>query len=332
MHFKSIVILCVVYFFTSVWSTGLDESQLRTCIQLYNNRENPLCIQEITNLLATECGIQSPENVFENNPEKLDYIQLNNLFLALAYKGTSHNFEHKMLTPLETDLYLKMFTRNVENSKQPGHLTRYQLSVVFDHLCLNVEEKIKAENVANEIIGDDPINAPEFLLIMFKILPEGNGLNKSQIKEFINSYRLHETQSGSFDRLKIQNIFKDFHMVDKAYEDLMLFEFYRPVAIELMELMLVTAVRSRTVNENDKALSINEVRLLISVYTKFDTDQDGLLSSNEAKTFLEVFYPNESTSSFDGIEINVAEYLMFCFYRKMERNLDIDFVMNKLNI
>ncbi|XP_050441521.1 uncharacterized protein LOC126846276 [Adelges cooleyi] len=335
MHLKSAIILFVVYFFTSVWSVGLNEDQINNCIELYKNRKDIHYIQSIPYLLGTVFRIQNAENVFTYNPEEVDYIHFSKLFLVFAYKGTKDWFEYNMLTSFEVHFYLKMFIRDVQSLNQHGYLTRHQLSVVFEHLYLNVDEK--AINLVNKIIDGDKINPPEFLLIMLEVQPEGNGLNQAQIEEFITLYTLPKTETGSINPLKIHNIFKEFRMAIESYVDLMIFESNRPAAKELMELMLVTAVRSRTVNENeDEVLSTNEVKSLIYDFKQLDTDKDGLLCNNEAEVVLGAFRAKNisvGTFNFNGNEINVAEYLLLNLFEKLaSKASDMDVLMSKLKI
>ncbi|XP_050424820.1 uncharacterized protein LOC126835959 [Adelges cooleyi] len=137
--------------------------------------------------------------------------------------------------------------------------------------------------------------AAEFLLTMIDILPEGNGLNQNQIKELIKLYTSSITKSGSIDPLKVNKIFNGIGMPIEPREEL--FESNRPAAIELMELMIVTAERSTTVHENEIVLSTQEVRTLVAGFKRYNTDNDGLLYKDEAKEFLEELLPNHPLAS-----------------------------------
>ncbi|XP_050423943.1 uncharacterized protein LOC126835409 isoform X2 [Adelges cooleyi] len=260
-------------------------------------------------------GIDNHRQFFIDNPDKAHYKNNSKLFLALAYHGTFESFEDKILTPFEAEFYLRMFMKHIEQVKQDGYLTRDQLAGVLESLY-NIKGDEKSRIIES---CSDKIYAAEFLSIMLENLPEGNGLNKAQIEEFIGLYRFHQNEYGCIQPSQIYNIFQEFNMANEPLKGF----FYpnRPAAKVLMELMIVTAERSKKVNNDEIVLSTKEVRSLISEFTILDTDKDGILSNNEAENFLKGFLSKNlevpTTFHFNVTKINVAEYLLCYIYKKV---------------
>ncbi|XP_050434182.1 uncharacterized protein LOC126841644 [Adelges cooleyi] len=268
MHFKSAVILCAVNFISSVWSIGLNKDQIEICIRV-NDNSNP--------------------GTFTRNITDEGYYNLaiKKAFLELAYtdKKELDSFGVPMLTTIEVEFYLNKFNEHLQLNGQNRYLTEGQLSVLFNQLHLTEGEKAMVEHLAEGKRGK--VHSAAFLSIMLEILPEGNGLNEAQIEEFIMLYRFHDVKTGRIDPLKIQNVLNKFHMAIEPLEQSMLFKSDRPFAKVLMELMIVTAERFRTDNENDEiVLSTKEIRSMISAFIERDQDKDGMLSENEAKKFI----------------------------------------------
>ncbi|XP_050422200.1 uncharacterized protein LOC126834371 [Adelges cooleyi] len=428
MHFKSAVIVCAVYFFTSAWSSGLSRNQIEELIELYNNHENQNNIPKITNLMTNFFGIKNHEEVFTYNKNEAKYANFKNLLIALAYKDkTSDNFMDSMLTPFEAEFYLKEFILHSEYYKfqpQEGYLTRQQISVVFEHLFFKDGDIATADNLINKfkgkngddfeidvdklsdilskvklinelkakngddfkidvdelsdillkvnphvcessngtksdiikIIGEDKkltykdllvvferlgvdkndkswvevlcgyvVTAPEFLLIIIDILPEGNGLSEAQIGQLNELYTRRQTASGSIDKEYIQPVFEAFEMATKEHNPLLKFKTDRPAAKELMDLMLVMAERSKTDHGDDEVvLRTDDVRILLFQFTQFDKDGNGILSETESTTFVNEFRKNnpgvENIYSFDDKEINIAEFFYFHIHCKHQGN------------
>ncbi|XP_050424351.1 uncharacterized protein LOC126835661 [Adelges cooleyi] len=220
--------------------------------------------------------------------------------------------------PFEVELFLEVFMRHARRLGQHGYLNRNQLLHVFADL--NIKPMSEAEQyIPRSSRGGGLAHAAEFLLIMLEVLPEGVGLNKAQIEEFVRLYRHHQVESGSIDPLEIKRIIIELKMVTAPYHDILLFRYNRPAAIQLMELMIITAERSKTAPRNiickEKVLSTPEVRSMISKFKKLDRDGDGLLSGNEAENFVNEFNTSNPevpmTFNFYETRINVAEYLLF---------------------
>ncbi|XP_050424364.1 uncharacterized protein LOC126835667 [Adelges cooleyi] len=310
MHFKSAVILCAVYFFTSVRSTGLHEDQIKKCIELYKNRDEKNIASVIARTMRNVFGIEYPNEVFKYDSKEPYHTHFTDLFLVLAYNGTITRFEDTTLMPFEVELYLKMFNKHAAAALIPqrGYLDRNQLSDVFKDLNINGKEKTEAvklvpwSQVSDKGVG--LCSAAELLLIMLHILPEGNGLNQSQIEDL---NKLYKTDTACIDRLKIQEILIEFGMATESNKDLLLFKSNRPAAIVLMELMIITAERSKTVHKNETVLSTQEVRILISHFKKLDTDHDGLLSDDEAKQFPEGLLTNNPQDSIKSTGLNSGQ-------------------------
>ncbi|XP_050420909.1 uncharacterized protein LOC126833534 isoform X2 [Adelges cooleyi] len=326
MHFKSVVIFYAVYFFTSVWSTGLNKEQIEKCILLYKYPFN------IPHSKKEDFGIKYPNIDFEWKFNQPRHFNIKNLVLSLAYEGTKDNFENPMLTSFEVDYYVKKFYEYTINLKHPGWLPFAKIEDFLRSINIEEEQLDKAMGIipwSERGLGFE--SAVEFLSVMIDILPEGNGLSQSQIEEFMDLYTSHIIEeTGSIDPLEVKKIFNGFGMFMPREEQ---FDFYRPAAIELMELMIVTAERSRTVHKNEIVLSTQEVRLLVAGFKRYDTDHDGLLYESQAKRFLEDSLTNNPQSSrtidcgkiletflslfdFSSKKMNIAEFLFFYISNK----------------
>ncbi|XP_050420918.1 uncharacterized protein LOC126833534 isoform X4 [Adelges cooleyi] len=326
MHFKSVVIFYAVYFFTSVWSTGLNKEQIEKCILLYQYPIN------IPHSMKEDFGIKYPNIDFEWKFNQPRHFNIKNLVLALAYEGTKDNFENRMLTSFEVDYYVKKFTKRSEDLKQLGWILSKDIRDFFISINIEGEQYKQAMRLIPWTeIGPGFESAVEFLSVMIDILPEGNGLNENQIKEFMDLYTSHIAEAtGSIDPLEVKKIFNGFGMFMPQNEQ---FDSYRPAAKELMELMIVTAERSTIVHENEIVLSTQEVRLLVAGFKRYDTDHDGLLYESQAKRFLEDSLTNNPQSSrtidcgkiletflslfdFSSKKMNIAEFLFFYISNK----------------
>ncbi|XP_050425070.1 uncharacterized protein LOC126836087 [Adelges cooleyi] len=407
MHFKSAVILCAVIFFSSARSTGLNRGQIVRCMKLYAKQitQTAIFAANITNIMKNQFGIEYPKHVFEYKPNEPVYVNLKNLFLALAYedKKISDSFEVVMLTPFEVHYFLNVFISHPKHNNQEGYLTGHQLFYVFEQLQLTEEDKTNAVHKMNELrvsyrIKVDELSAillqiqPEikmrkhlkektfindiisrldnykqdgyltyqqltsvfelldleiiqkiqieklsgyifnqadFLFIMIEILPNGSGLTLKQVQEFDKLYR-----QRLINPREIKKIFIGLNMANESHQELMQFRYNRPADKELMELMIVTAQRSRAVNPKDEAvLSTQEVRSLVSTFTNLNKGQNGILSKAEVKPYVEGFLVDDpevltkfqNDGNFANLppllrllakDVNVAEFLLFHIFKK----------------
>ncbi|XP_050421162.1 uncharacterized protein LOC126833709 [Adelges cooleyi] len=319
MHVKSAVILCAFYFLTSAWSIGLNSSQLKQIINLYESHKMPasrITSQNITKLLKESFGIQKPEELFDCDSN------LKELLLTLAYedKKKHDSFETQMLTPFEVEFFLSVFVEHVNITDQDGCLGPEQLPGVLKDLKLenteieNIVEKLKDKKETVQFV----INEADFLLTMLKIKPVGYGLNVQQIEKFIDLFNnCPKTVSGGVDPLEIQKIFIEFGMADPKHDSKMLFKSNRSAAKEIMELMLVTAERSRAEPVDAQGfMDTYEVQFVLDEFVSYDKDSDGFLTHEELSTWLELarrdMYAEPKSGHpqhNDGSETNFAKLL-----------------------
>ncbi|XP_050421564.1 uncharacterized protein LOC126833977 [Adelges cooleyi] len=141
----------------------------------------------------------------------------------------------------------------------------------------------------------------------------GNGLNQQQLEKFIELYKHNKTNNGCIDPGKIEQILIEFEIDEESQKEL--FRSSRPTAKELMELIIVTAEHSKTDHTNNKMVfCAEEIRKLITFFKKLDKDKNDILSGDEAKKFVEEFFV--TMNLINGIEINVAQYLLFLLIQK----------------
>ncbi|XP_050421369.1 uncharacterized protein LOC126833842 isoform X2 [Adelges cooleyi] len=285
---SAVYIICAVHFLTSAWGTGLNRDQLNTVIRMYENDE--ISGKETAQIMENMFGIKSFRNVFKYDSKVSGSVNLKELLLALAYedKPISDCFECQMLTAFEVELFLNVFAGHVKNDEQEGYLTPQLLKDVFEDLKIDgaelLVEDLKAKNSA---VDSSAINPGDFLLIMLDIKPEGNGLNQALIKKLVDLYKFHKTNNGSIDTLEVHKIFKEFDMATTEHES-KIFKSNRPAEKELMELVIVTAERNRTVKKNeDGVLCTEQIRRYVHGFTELDLNKDGLLSAEETSGFLD---------------------------------------------
>ncbi|XP_050443607.1 uncharacterized protein LOC126847431 [Adelges cooleyi] len=216
------------------------------------------------------------------------------------------------LMPVEVELYLEKFVTLLKDNQNNGFLHHKQLLGLFKELNIKNEELEKAENlIPKDEEGHAIANQAEFLLIMLDVLPEGNGLSQKQLEKFVELY--NKTTTRSIDPKIIQKIFKEFEMTRTPHKEL--FRSNRPAAKELMELLIVTAERSKTAHRNEIVLSTPKVRTLVSNFKKNDYNNNGILSGEEAIEFVKDFLTKDpeysTTINFYDIKINVAHYVLF---------------------
>ncbi|XP_050421148.1 uncharacterized protein LOC126833704 [Adelges cooleyi] len=299
MHFKSAVIVCALYLLTSAWSIGLNSTQLSEIINLYESHKmsaSPITSQNITKLLKESFGIQKPEELFDCDSNGVYYVDLKELLLTLAYedKKKHDSFETKMLTSFEVEFFLSLFIEHVNITDQNGYSGPEQLPSVLKDLKLNnteienIIEKLKDKKKTVQFV----INEADFLLTMLETKPEGYGLVRQQIEKFIDLFNnCPKTVYGGIDPLEIQKIFIEFGMADPKHDSKFLFKSSRSAAKEIMELMLVTAERSRTIHTEHTArgvLDTDIVQMFLSNFVKFDVDSDGILSHEEFVSWVQL--------------------------------------------
>ncbi|XP_050421136.1 uncharacterized protein LOC126833694 [Adelges cooleyi] len=312
MHFKSSVILCALYLLTSAWSIGLNSKQLWVITKLYKNHK--VTEKNITQLMKEFFGIQEPKTPFDCDSNEANSVDLKKLLLALAYKDKkTHNryYENQTLTPFEVEFFLSVFTEHANSSDQDGYLSLQQLPGVLKDLKLYDKEiekvvaklkvKQKKRNFSkdaymkskllnfNSITAQFIITEADFLLIMLETKPEGYGLDRQQIEKFVDFFNnCRKTDSGSIEPMVIQKIFIDFGMADSKHYSKMLFKSNRSAANELMELMLVTAERSRTEHTKRGVLDTYIVKFFLDEFVSHDKDSDGFLSHEEFVSWVQL--------------------------------------------
>ncbi|XP_050422227.1 uncharacterized protein LOC126834388 [Adelges cooleyi] len=311
MHFKSAVILCALYFITSAWSIGLNSEQLCVIIKLYENHN--ITEKNITQLTKEFFGIREPKELFDCDSNGTNSVDLKKWLLKLAYKDkkTNDSFETQMLTPFEVEFFLSVFTEHANGSNQDGCLSLQQLPSVLKDLKLDdteiekVVEKLKVKHKKrnflklnymtskffnlNSIKAQFVITEADFLLIMLEIKPEGYGLVRQQIEKFIDWFdNCPKTVSGSIEPTEIQKIFIEFGMADPKHDSKFLFKSNRSAEKELMELMMVTAERSRTEHIEEKCTYTDIVQMFLNDFAKYDVDSDGFFTEEEFSTYLEL--------------------------------------------
>ncbi|XP_050444100.1 uncharacterized protein LOC126847748 [Adelges cooleyi] len=293
MHFKSALIVCVVYFLTSAWSVGLNSDQLIELNKLFGNHKkctHGVDEEDVSKVVREFFGIKwkRPEINFAFYPNEPDSINLSNLLRVLAEKDKrSDNIKAKIHKYFDVNFFLDEFITVCESYDQPGYLNLQQLSEVFSYwetITVRLNEKIKELKIA---IGGNAhrhlINAADFLLIMLEIKPVGNGITPAQAEKFGRLYEEHKTPGLviTIDPDESEKVFNELGItIDDELK--LLFISNRPAEILLKDLILAAAERTGAFEEEKlRVISTSEVVYAINDFNVTDADKDGLLSPHE---------------------------------------------------
>ncbi|XP_050421920.1 uncharacterized protein LOC126834196 isoform X2 [Adelges cooleyi] len=344
MHFKSAVILCALYLITSAWSFGLNSEQLTEIIRLYENHKmssSEITAETITKFKKEFFGIQEPEKIIpcDSSPklpteptamteddtctDEANAVDLKKLLLTLAYedKKTHDSFKTQMLTYFEVEFFLRVFTEHAMSSDQNGCIGVQQLPELLKDLKL---KKTEIENIVEKHKVKFVINEADFLLIMLETKPEGYGLDLDQIQMLINLYHFdYISDTGRIDPKEVQDLFIEFNMARPKHDSKLLFECNRSPAKELMELVLVTAERSRKKYTRKGFIHTTIVRSILSDFVEHDKNGDCLLSKKELATMMKsikthwfVIPDLSCPRNNEGSKTYIAKFLkiMFSYY------------------
>ncbi|XP_050422370.1 uncharacterized protein LOC126834474 [Adelges cooleyi] len=179
MHFKSALIVCVVYFLTSARSGGLNSDQLKELDKLFAIQKEVtggISEKEIAQIVEKTSGMEWKNLgiMFKYNSNKRDFTNFQDLLEKLAdIDKTSDTTEVETLKSFEVNFLLDKFMELYEFNKQPGYLTVQQLLKVFDYWRKqnNFLKELFKELEYKKGVGCE-INAVEFLLIWLEIKTE----------------------------------------------------------------------------------------------------------------------------------------------------------------
>ncbi|XP_050444093.1 uncharacterized protein LOC126847744 [Adelges cooleyi] len=289
MHFKSALIVCVVYFLASAWSLGLNSDQLVELNKLFENHKK--CThgidEEDMRLIVESFG-----NIWENYqdnfgfyPNEPDSINLSELLKALSQKEkNSDKTEVNTLTSFEVNFYLDELLDVADSHDQTGYLTLPQLPEVFEYWkTINVRLTEKSKELEIKKGDRHLINAADFLLIMLEIKPAGNGITLAQVEKFGRLYKEHKTPGLviTIEPDESENVFIELGItIDDELKLLLISN--RPAEILLMNLILAAAERTSAFGEKElRVKSLGEVVSALNEFIRLDDDKDGLLAPHQ---------------------------------------------------
>ncbi|XP_050444141.1 uncharacterized protein LOC126847786 [Adelges cooleyi] len=341
MHFKSAVIFCTLYFVTVTQSFGIDISHIghinflfrekdiqhfprvyKSSINFSQNffllaKQNEKPIKKVTmediEELAKYFGITDCSG-FKYN-EDLSHDQLvQELLLFLAYydKHIDHMIQVPSLTSYEVSIYVGLY-KQFDNVKPLDD----RLRVIIRSLNLKVPEKINLEDNVLDIVDKDVgvFNASVFLKGILNIKPRGRGLDLNQVQFLMNLYKDHKTDGNHIEPGEITKLFKKFSIVTEDQDKLLVFPSIRFAALELQEIMIVTAKYDKEFDINAKVIwTMEKVRFILIDFSKLDNNHNGLLGEAEFTGCIKNH--NTVVADFDYDDdkhINIAEFFMVHF-------------------
>ncbi|XP_050420406.1 uncharacterized protein LOC126833238 [Adelges cooleyi] len=308
MHFKSAVILCMLYFVTVTQSAGINKRQAKDIVSLFKEYEtykNEIPKQNIWDL-GLKLGMKSMSH-FTYNTDVSDAHKAQDLLILLADNDKSSDcWQKENVSSFEVTIIVTVFRKFDQKRNNDGLIDYEELKDLIASLSLG--QKFKDDLAGQFSTNDKTINAVELVKAYLEVKPQDGSLDKIHIDELA---KLKENKTGNqINPLGITDFFIKLSIVGEDLKDLLSFTTTREAALELQELLVVIAEYSK--GEKDEAIPVNIVRQIVWQFDQIDKDKDGLLNTNELKKInsgnfedkdLEKFFKDHDTNKDSYVDI-----------------------------
>ncbi|XP_050434857.1 uncharacterized protein LOC126842046 [Adelges cooleyi] len=282
MHFKIAVILCALYFVTMTQSVGINQDQIKKVVDLVKKNENAkdqITPENIRKLL-TDLGVEEKNLegcTYEADTKDGKKVQSIIVFLT-KNKKTEDLWTLKNLSSQEVIVYLSLFIHyDKEGGDLDGLVDSDELKKIIEALSLNDGEK---EILTGKFQDDPTVNFAEFLYGYLDVKQIGRGLDMEQITNLSNIKKF-KTNDDCIQPDKITEFIQGLSIIDGQHEKWE-FERFQKYALELQELVVVSAEYNKTADEKKRiVIPSPAVRDYVSGFAFHDTNQDGLLCGKE---------------------------------------------------
>ncbi|XP_050427125.1 uncharacterized protein LOC126837313 [Adelges cooleyi] len=281
MHFKSAVILCMLYFVTVTQSAGLNERQVGRIVILFKDHEsltNHVSREAILDVIE-ELGMKDKSG-FTYNTDVSDARKAQDLLIFLADNDKKTDcWKENNVSSYEVKIIVTVFREFDKKGKHDGLIDHDELEDLITALSLG--EKFK-NDLAHEFSTDyKTINAAELVRAYFNVKPKDGVLDKTQVDELV---KLKDNQIGNhINPEAITAFFLKLSILKEDYKGHLVFTPIRPVALEVQELLVVSAeyTKKDKVGTDYLSIPIRTVRDIVSQFAEADEDKNGKLDESE---------------------------------------------------
>ncbi|XP_050435496.1 uncharacterized protein LOC126842527 [Adelges cooleyi] len=329
MHFKSAVILFALYFVTAAQSVALNEIQLDEIRLLFRTYENG-----IYNISKDDI-VSMGESIGMNNISDFVYkqgvanaIQLLDLLVFLANNDKkTDDIKKSSLLPYEVKFYVDLFSKKDREGNKDGLLGYDEVMEVIDALDLENwtsfdYSKSALQCLKNGFEINKKINASDFLHRIWEVKPEGTGLDRKQVEDLMTLHNDNKID-GHINPVGIMKFLKKLSIFKKDYEGQLAFDPKRKAALELQDLLMLSAEYSNE-EKVGTVYTTPSVRQGLSDFSIQDVNKDGLLDNDEvmeiANHYVSTSITKENIVSFmikhdanKDQRLDLAEFFMALF-------------------